>query len=160
MATEPILDFDSVDLSEVIVSKEGVLEHLKQRGTFEMLDGILHRSEEDNLIVGFKEIRKEDWWAKDHIPGRPLFPGALMVEGGAQLCTFDFLMRKTDRPKDQFIGFGGMNNTRFRAAVEPDCRLIMAGRVERIRSRMFIYYCQGFVDRTLAFETEIQGVVV
>ena len=30
----------------------------------------------------------------------------------------------------------------------------------RIRSRMFHYYCQGFVERTLAFETEIMGVIV
>lgn len=159
MATEPILDFDSVPLGEVIAGKAEVLEVLKQRGTFEMLDGILHRDEEQNLIVGFKEIRADDWWAADHIPGRPLFPGALMIEGGAQLCTFDFLRRLPDRV-GQFVGFGGLNNTRFRAAVEPDCRLILAGRVDRIRSRMFHYYCQGFVDRTLAFETEIMGVVV
>ena len=159
MPTEPILDFESVDLSEVIVPKSDVLGMLKQRGTFEMLDGILYQDEEANLIVGFKEIRKDDWWASDHIPGRPLFPGALMIEGGAQLCTYDYLVRRPDRV-GQFVGFGGLNNTRFRAAVEPDCRLVLAGRVDRIRSRMFHYYCQGFVERTLAFETEIIGVVI
>jgi 3-hydroxyacyl-[acyl-carrier-protein] dehydratase len=159
MASEPILNFDGLDLSKDLFTKSDTLEVLKQRGTFEMLDGVLHRDEEANLIVGYKEIRKTDWWASDHIPGRPLFPGALMVEGAAQLCTFDFLQRKPEM-KDTFIGFGGLDGTRFRSAVEPDCRLIIAGRVERIRSRMFIYYTQGYVDRKLAFETIIRGVVV
>lgn len=159
MASRPILDFDALDLSEVVAGKEQVLEVLKQRGTFEMLDGILHLDEESNLIVGYKDVRADDWWAADHIPGRPLFPGALMVEGAAQLCTFDFLKRRPEMV-GQFVGFGGMNNTRFRTAVEPDCRLLLAGRVDRIRSRMFHYYAQGFVDRTLAFETEIMGVIV
>ncbi len=159
MAREPILDFDAIDLTKTVVEKAGILEVLKQRGTFEMVDGILHLDTEGNLIVGYKEIRADDWWASDHIPERPLFPGALMIEGAAQLCTFDFLQRRPEMV-GQFVGFGGLNETRFRAAVEPECRLIMAGRVDRIRSRMFHYYAQGFVDRTLAFETQIMGVII
>ena len=159
MATQPIVDFDAVDLSREIAGKAELHRVLKQRGTFEMLDGLLHLDLEANLIVGYKEVRKDDWWAADHIPGRPLFPGAMMVEGAAQLCTYDFFQRKPERVGD-FVGFGGLNNTRFRAAVEPDCRLVLAGRVDRIRSRMFHYYAQGFVDRTLAFETEIVGVIL
>ena len=159
MASEPILDFDSVNLTEDIFTKAEVLKVLKQRGTFEMLDGVLHMDAESNLIVGYKEIRSTDWWASDHIPGRPIFPGALMVEGAAQLCTFDFLQRQPEMV-GTFIGFGGLDETRFRASVEPDCRLIMAGKVLRIRSRMFIYYTQGFVEGQLAFETQIRGVVL
>lgn len=159
MASPPILDFDALDLGRDRFTKAQVLEVLQQRGTFEMVDGVLHLEVEDNLVVGYKEIRSTDWWASDHIPGRPLFPGAMMVEAAAQLCTFDFLQRKPEMV-DQFIGFGGLDGTRFRAAVEPDCRLVIAGRVDRIRSRMFVYYAQGFVERELAFETHIRGVVV
>jgi len=159
MASAPILDFDSVNLTEDLFSKADVLKVLKQRGTFEMLDGVLHMDAESNLIVGYKEIRGTDWWASDHIPGRPIFPGALMVEGAAQLCTFDFLQRQPEMV-GTFIGFGGLDETRFRSSVEPDCRLIMAGKVLRIRSRMFIYYTQGFVEGKLAFETQIRGVVL
>ncbi len=159
MASEPIIDFDSVNLTEDLFTKADILAVLKQRGTFEMLDGILHMDFESNLIIGYKEIQSTDWWVPDHIPGRPLFPGALMVEGAAQLCNFDYLKRQPDRA-DLFFGFGGLDNTRFRSAVEPDCRLIIAAKVERIRSRMFIYYTQGFVGQQLAFETQIRGVVV
>ncbi len=158
MASEPLIDFENLDLSKTVVTKEGVLAVLQQRGRFEMVDGLLHFDPAGDLVVGYKEILADDWWTTDHIPGRPLFPGVLMIEAAAQICTFDF-MHRTDN-KDIFVGFGGVNNTRFRATVEPGCRLLIAGKLQRIRSRMFTYAAQGFVDRKMVFESEVLGVVV
>jgi hypothetical protein len=49
----------------------------------------------------------------------------------------------------------------------PDCRLVIAGRVQRVRSGMFVYDAKGYVwkganggDRQLAFEAVIKGVIV
>ena len=159
MPTAPLIDFDRIDLSAPIVSMDEVRKVCKQRGEMEMLDGILHFDLESDFAVGFKEVRSDDWWAPVHIPGRPIFPGTLMIEGAAQLATFHFIHRRPDL-EGVFVGFGGVNNTRFRAAVEPDCRLILAARCDRMRSRMFTYKTQGFVDRTLVFESEVMGVVV
>jgi 3-hydroxyacyl-[acyl-carrier-protein] dehydratase len=158
MASAFLIDFDQLDLSRTVVSKEQVLKVLKQRGTFEMVDGLLHFDVSSDIVVGFKEIVAGDWWTGDHIPGRPLFPGVLMIEAAAQICTYDFMARSED--KDVFVGFGGLNNTRFRRTVEPGCRLVMAGKLMRSRSRMFTYQAQGFVDQQLVFEAEIMGVVV
>ena len=159
MPSEPLIDFDTIDLSQEAVSMDAVREVCKQRGQFEMLDGIVHFDLERDLVVGYKDIRSDDWWAQYHIPGRPIFPGALMIEGSAQLCTFHFIHRRPELA-GAFVGFGGVDKTRFRATVEPDCRLILAGRCARIRSRMFTYQAQGYVDRKLVFESEIMGVVV
>ena len=158
MAAEPLIDFDQLDLSKTVVTKAQALEVLKQRGTFEMVDGLLHFEPGSDLVVGYKDIKSDDWWATDHIPGRPLFPGVLMIEAAAQICTFDFMHR--DVSKDVFVGFGGLNGARFRRTVEPDCRMIFAGALKRCRSNMFTYNTQGFVDRKLVFEAEIMGVVV
>jgi 3-hydroxyacyl-[acyl-carrier-protein] dehydratase len=124
-----------------------------------MLDGLLHFDLESNLVVGFKDIHADDWWAGGHVPGRPIFPGVLQCEGAAQVCTFDFMHRRPDL-EGAFVGFAGMNKTRFRGIVEPPCRMIWAGAVGNIRTTMFTYQAQGFVDRKLVFETEIMGVVV
>ena len=85
MLPEPLADLDSLDLSRVIVSHQGVYGLLKQRGTFAVIDGILHHDIEDRLIIGFKDIRKGQPWGDDHIPGRPIFPGTLMVEDASVL---------------------------------------------------------------------------
>lgn len=159
MASQPFIDFERVDLSRVIVSAEETFGLLRQRGRFAMLDGIAHRDVEANLIVGFKDIRRDAWWGADHIPERPLFPGVLMIETAAQLCSFDYLLRH-EGPDKPFIGFGGVDKTRFRGTVEPDARMWFAGRMTRVRSGTFFYDAQGFVGRSLVFETQVMGVAL
>lgn len=159
MPTTPLIDLETLDLSRVVAGRDELQRVLKQRGRFFMLDGVLHVASSGELIVGYKDIRADDWWASDHIPGRPIFPGALMIESAAQLCSYAF---STHVPgmENAFIGFGGLDGTRFRGVVTPPARMIFVGRLKRQRSRMFTYAAQGFVDRELVFETEVMGVVV
>lgn len=156
--TDPLLDFDRVDLSRVIADKAAILSRLQQRGTFEQLDGVLHCDHAANLVVGFKNILPSDWWVPDHIPGRPYFPGALMIEGSAQLCSYDFMIRNPTFTG--FLGFGGVDSARFRLPVAPPCRLIYAARPVRMRSNLFIYSTQAFVDRALVYESQIMGITL
>ncbi len=159
MPATPLIDFETLDLSRVIAGRDELRRVLKQRGTFELLDGILHVAPEGKLIVGYKDIRADDWWSNDHIPGRPIFPGALMIEAAAQLCSYAF---STHAPgmENAFIGFGGLDGTRFRGVVSPPSRMVFVGRLKRFRTRMFTYETQGFVERGLVFESEVIGVVV
>jgi 3-hydroxyacyl-[acyl-carrier-protein] dehydratase len=160
MPTTPLIDFEALDLTQTVGTPEDLKKYLKQRGTFELLDGVLHQGPEDELTVGFKDIRADDWWCADHIPGRPLFPGALMIETAAQLASYDYLRYRGDLSEDQFVGFGGLDKTRFRAAVTPGCRMIFAAQLLRSRRSMFVYECQAFVDQKIVFECEVMGVVV
>ncbi len=158
MPQAPLIDLDSIDLSRSVIELDRIQEVLKQRGTFVMIEGVLHLDLEAEIIVGYKDIRSDDWWTQDHIPGRPIFPGAMMVEAAAQLCTFDFHQREPNN-EGSFIGFTGIDKTRFRAAVEPDCRMIFVGKKNRCRRTMFNYKTQGFVEGRMVFESEISGMV-
>ena len=159
MPAEPLLDLEKTDLTHLVATREDIQKQIKQRGRFALLDGILDFGRESNVIVGFKEIRADDWWASDHIPGRPIFPGALMVEAAAQLATYDYLVRNP--PKEElFLGFGGLDSVRFRGLVEPGVRMLFAAKAVRVRTRMFTYTAQGFVGGNLVFEGEIMGLIV
>jgi len=158
MAAAPLLDLSTIDLEQRIFGPEELRASLAQRGTFEMLNGIIHRDVEAGLIVGYKVIRADDWWAADHIPGRPLFPGVLMIEAAAQLCSFDFDQRNP--MGDAFVGFAGVGKTRFRGTVEPEGSLYFVGKLERLRSSMFTYAAQGFYAGKLVLETEVTGTVI
>ncbi|HVS17419.1 MAG TPA: 3-hydroxyacyl-ACP dehydratase FabZ family protein [Planctomycetota bacterium] len=159
MPTAAPLDLTGLDLDHVVIPRAEVYRTLAHRGRFMLVDGVLHFDPEHELIVGFKEIRADDWWAVDHIPGRPLFPGVLMVEAAAQLSSFDFMRRRPERDHS-FLGFGGLESTRFRGTVEPPSRLLLAARSVRVRSNMFTYEAQGFVGEKLVFQTQILGVVI
>lgn len=159
MPAEPLLDLQKSDLSLVIATREDIQKQIKQRGRFALLDGILDHGKDSQVIVGFKDIRADDWWATDHIPGRPIFPGALMVEAAAQLSTYDYLVRNPPK-EDIFLGFGGLDAVRFRGLVEPGVRMLFVAKALRVRARMFTYAAQGFVGGNLVFEAEIMGLIV
>ena len=159
MPTVSPIDLAGLDLSSTVITAKQIYGVLRQSGRFALIDGILHLDASGDLIVGYKDIRADDWWAADHIPGRPLFPGVLMIEAAAQMCSYDFMHRLTEAERP-FIGFGGVDGTRFRGTVEPPSRLILAARARRLRKTMFSYEAQGFVDDKLVFQTEILGVVV
>ena len=159
MPTEPLIDFAALDLSQTVVTREGLRELIQQRHEFEMLDGLLHEAPDTPLLIAYKDIRSDEWWARGHIPGSPLFPAALMVEAAAQLSSYDYL-RHRHSGEQIFAGFGGIDRARFRGTVQPECRLLIAAQVKRARSKMFTYSTQGFVDERLVFEADIMGVVV
>jgi 3-hydroxyacyl-[acyl-carrier-protein] dehydratase len=158
----PLADLSQLDLSRTVYTVADMQTVLRQRGTFSLIDGILHLApERDDVVVGFREVRTNEWWAKDHIPGRPIFPGVLMVEASAQLGSFDFFKRHPEIPLS-FIAFTGIDATRFRATVEPPCRMLFVGRAQRSRVHggkvMFSYQFQGLVDGKIVYEAEVSGM--
>jgi 3-hydroxyacyl-[acyl-carrier-protein] dehydratase len=159
MPTAPLLDFEKLDLTRTVATQAEILTKIKQRGRFALLDGVLHYGVAEPLIVGFKDIRGDDWWAADHIPGRPIFPGALMIEAAAQLASYDFMCRTAPSP-ETFVGFGGLESVRFRGMVVPGQRLIFACAPIRVRPRLFTYAMQGFVERELVFEGQVIGIIL
>lgn len=158
MPAAPLLDLAQLDLSQTVATRDEIYRLLKQSGRFALLDGIAHVDREAGTAIGWKDIRADDWWASDHIPGRPLFPGALMIEASAQLASWDYITRTQDFTS--FLGFAGLNDTRFRGIVEPGVRMHFLSQSVRIRTRMFVYRVQGLVGSDLVFETEVVGTVL
>ena len=155
MPPQYLFDLSAIDLSKVILDAAGVREYIPQRGDMQQLDGIIWADPSKGQVLGFKDVRADEFWVPGHIPGRPLLPGVLMIEAGAQLASF--YTRKYVGWKG-FIGFGGVDEVKFRAQVEPGKRMLILGqklwdRHHRIGSKI-----QGLVDGQLAFEAMIVGV--
>jgi 3-hydroxyacyl-[acyl-carrier-protein] dehydratase len=151
----PLLyDISGIDLEQVLFDQEGVREANPQRGSMEQLNGIVWAKPEEGKIIGFKDVRHDEFWVPFHIPGRPLFPGVLMIEAGAQLASF--YTRKYIGWKG-FIGFGGCEEVRFRQMVEPGCRMYLLGLKTWERHRRICCRIQGLVKGNLAFEASIIG---
>ncbi|MFT5290808.1 MAG: 3-hydroxymyristoyl/3-hydroxydecanoyl-(acyl carrier protein) dehydratase [Planctomycetota bacterium] len=165
MAVQPILDLNSLDRKTVLHDREALYALLPQRGTFSLVDGVLHMDMENNIIVGYRDVLHDEWWCQDHIPGNPIFPGAMMVEASAQLGTFHFYHCEPGQI-GAFIGFTGIDKTRFRGTVSPGCRLYFIAKAHRMRKNLFTYIVQGVVERNgvlednIVFQTEVTGMVL
>lgn len=155
MAPSFLYDISSLDLNKVIVPLEEIRKIIPQRFEMEMLSGIIY--DDGTTIIGFKDVTTEDFWARGHIPGRPLMPGVLMIECAAQLCAF-YTMRA--QPEMGFVGFAKCDNVRFRGVVVPPTRLYMIAQMVEMTRRRAIANCQGIWNGSLVFEATITGMSV
>ncbi|MCD6415860.1 MAG: beta-hydroxyacyl-ACP dehydratase [Planctomycetes bacterium] len=155
MPPKPFVDLDSIDLTNLVAGPEEIRRHNPQRYEMEHLDGVAHLDMDAGLVVGFKDVRDDEFWVRGHIPGRPLLPGVLMCEAAAQLCSYYF-NKAVDT--DKFLGFGGMEEVKFRRPVAPGDRFIIVARVKELRPRRAVLECQGFVDGRMVFEGTIIGM--
>ncbi|OHB66970.1 MAG: hypothetical protein A2Y76_08400 [Planctomycetes bacterium RBG_13_60_9] len=157
----PALLFDLTEINlngEPVFDKEAVCRANPQRFEMQQLDGILWYNKDKACILGYKDVGDSEFWVRGHIPGRPLMPGVIQIEAAAQLLSF-FVKRIYEEPG--FVGFGGIDRAKFRAPVEPGCRLYLLGHVvEARRGRKYVCDVQGVVSETLAFEATISGMRV
>ena len=157
MPPTPIVDVATLDFAKVAVDLEGIRKLNPQRYEMEQLTAILSIDTTEHLIVGYKDISSTEFWVRGHIPGRPLMPGVMMCEAVAQLASIYY---RSYFKNDMFVGFGGMEDVRFRGTVEPGDRLVLAGRGESIRRRRCVFRTQGFVGARMVFHAGIIGIPV
>ena len=155
MPPQFLFDISGIDLSRVLFDQEQIRQANPQRGDMEMLNGVVYAAPDAGRIIGYKDVREDEFWVAGHIPGRPLLPGVLMIEAAAQLASF--YTRLYDGWKG-FIGFGGVDDCKFRQQVTPGCRMFLIGQKQWERHRRIHCRIQGVVNGQLAFETGITGV--
>ena len=155
MPPQMLFDISSLDLTRLVFDQEAIRSANPQRGDMEQLHGIVHVDSEKSEIVGFKDVRADEFWVAGHIPGRPLFPGVLMIECAAQLASF--YTRKFVGWKG-FIGFGGVEECKFRQQVTPGQRLYILCKQTAERHHRITCKTQGVVNGNLVFEAGIVGV--
>ena len=158
MPPELILDPTQLDMSRVLAGREELRKANPQRFEMEQIDGILLLDPEEHIIVGFKDVGHDEFWVRGHMPDFPLMPGVLMCEAAAQLVSY--YITSIGMKSGDFIGFGGMENVRFRGMVKPGDRLILAGKGIKVHRRQTIFNVQGFVGKGLVFHADIIGMMI
>jgi 3-hydroxyacyl-[acyl-carrier-protein] dehydratase len=155
----PVLLFDLTGIgldSKPLFDREAICKINPQRFEMQQLDGILWYDKEKATILGFKDVTKDEFWVRGHIPGRPLMPGVIQIEAAAQLLSF--FVRELYKGEG-FVAFGSIERAKFRAPVEPGSRLYLLGHITEVRrGRKYVCDVQGVVAGTLTFEATISGM--
>jgi 3-hydroxyacyl-[acyl-carrier-protein] dehydratase len=154
MPPQLLFDLSGIDLSHVVYSQDSIRENNPQRGAMEHLNSIVYVNGELGRIIGCKEVGTDEFWVDGHIPGRPLLPGVIMIEAGAQLASF---YTKKVMGWTGFIGFGGVEDCKFRQQVVPGDRMYILGQKIWERHRRVGCKVQGIVNGSMAFEATIVG---
>ena len=155
MAPSLIFNLSDVDPDANVHGTEEIEAVNPHRGNMRLLDRIAHVSDDARQYVAVKEVGHDEFWVDGHIPGRPIFPGVLMIEAAAQLSSFMFLRKMK---QGGFMGFAGVDDVRFRGQVTCGDRLLILGEEINFRPRRAICQCQAVVNGNLVFEARIKGM--
>ena len=155
-----LFDLSKIDLNAPpVFDKEAVCRVNPQSFEMQQLDGILWYDKQERQILGYKDVTDREFWIRGHIPGRPLMPGVIMIEAGAQLSSF--FVKQVFEEKG-FIGFAGIEEAKFRSTIEPGQRLYLLGQITKYKSRKrgthVTTRVQGVVGDTMVFEATVAGM--
>jgi 3-hydroxyacyl-[acyl-carrier-protein] dehydratase len=157
MAPQLLFDIADIDLDHVLYDAAAIESVNPHRGAMRMIDAIVMERGDPTQIIAYKDVRDDEFWVPGHIPGRPVFPGVLMIEASAQLSSFVCLRKlKAER----FMGFVGVDAVKFRGQVKPGDRLVILCQEIELRPRRSVSLVQGLVRGSLVFEGKITGMPI
>ncbi len=152
-----ILDFSEYDLDNVIADIEAIRRFNTQRFEMEQLTAICFEDPERNIVVGYKDLAPDEFWAKGHMPGMPLMPGVIMCEAAAQLASYH---SKRQKLMEGLVGFGGLEKVRFRGIVRPGDRFVIVTRLLKLRRAIMTCKFECFVDQNLVCDGVLKGIAL
>lgn len=152
-----IIDLDGIDLSSRKISRKEIELQNPHRGQMALLDWIVWHSPDYKLGIGLKHVRHDEFWVPGHFPGKPMMPGVLQIETGAQVASFLYNVRF---PVPKIAAFIHLTDASFRAAVEPGDDLYVLCRETKFGPRRFGTKMQGLVNGKVAFEATITGMAL
>lgn len=154
-----LFDISSLDPTKVVADLEEIRKYNPQRFEMEQLTAVVYIDPVRVLCVGYKDLTDKEFWVRGHMPGMPLMPGVVMLECVAQLCSYFVL--KYDMLGCEIVGFGGLENVKFRDPVFPGSRFwVICEKTRLRRGAMVTCQFQGIVNNEIVLEGELKGVAI
>lgn len=158
-ARELILDPATLDYQNVIADAAEIRKYNPQRFEMEQLTAIVYEDSVRHICAGYKDVSLDEFWVRGHMPNMPLMPGVMMLEAAAQMCSY--FSQKYDLLGADMVGFGGLEDVRFRDPVIPGDRLVLMCEMTKLRrGRIVVTKFQGFVRNSLAVEGILKGIPI
>ncbi len=150
-AATPSTVLESMDI-------DAILTCLPHRYPFLMIDRIIE-IDSDNSAIGIKNVSVNEPIFQGHFPGKPIFPGVLIIEGMAQTAgAIAIAADKTGGP--HVVYMVTVDKCKFRKPARPGDVIEYHIRKIRRRSAMGWYEARAMVGDTLIAEAEVGAMVM
>ena len=154
-----LIDLSKVDMNHIVADIDEIRRQNPQRFEMEQLTAIVYADTEEMACVGYQDVSPEAFWCRGHMPGFPLMPGVMICEAAAQVASF--FSHKLTIVEGGFIGFGGMDEVKFRGVVRPGDRLVVVDKLLKYRKNMMMIFAfEALVNGDVVAEGMIKGVRV
>lgn len=105
----------------MMLDRDEVMKVLPHRGAMLMIDGI-EELDYGRKVVGYRDVRDDEFWCDGHFPARPIFPGVLIIEMMAQLSAF--LFAEKDETAGRIAYIAKVEEVKFLKNIFPGSRIV------------------------------------
>ena len=154
-----LYDLSKIDFHNIVADIDAIRRVNPQRYEMEQLTAVVFEDTEEMVCIGYKDISTEEFWIRGHMPKMPLMPGVVMLEAAAQISAY--FAQKYDCLGAQMLGFGGLEEVRFRDPVIPGDRLVLISKMLKARrGRMIVCQFQGVVGERIVVDGILKGIPI
>jgi len=150
------MDVQTSNLSTILDAKK-VAEILPHRYPFLLVDRIVHLDLEENIIIGQKNVTRNEEFFNGHFPGVPIMPGVLILEALAQAGGI-LVHQKLQTAKIAVLL--SVNNAKFRRPVVPGDILYLHITGQHLSSKGGKVAAKAIVNEQVVVEAEIGFALV
>jgi 3-hydroxyacyl-[acyl-carrier-protein] dehydratase len=159
MPPKAIVDLATLDLEKTELTPAQIYgPMLPHAHELALLSGVHLVDKERGFTIGWKDVRQGEFWCRGHFPTRPILPGVLIVEAAAQLSLVHWRLTVGKDAKGALL-FGGIEDCKFRDAVEPGSKLVLVAQAVDLKVRRSRFKTQGFVDGKVIYEGDVIGIL-
>jgi 3-hydroxyacyl-[acyl-carrier-protein] dehydratase len=152
-----LFDLSQINLASPRYSRSDIERLNPHRGEMVLIDSVIWTTDDYKQGVAVKHVKDTEFWVPGHFPGKPMMPGVLMIEAGAQLACFLYNIR---RPEPKLVAFLRIEEASFRNPVHPGDDLYLLCSEVKFGTRRFVSDVQGVVGDKVAFDTRISGMQI
>lgn len=135
-----------------------IMRTLPHRYPFLLVDRIIG-IKGDEFAIGIKNVTINEPQFQGHFPGRPVFPGVLLIEAMAQTAGVIGMRAAGASTRPRVVYFMTIDKAKFRKPVTPGDRVEFHMTKTAQRRNMMWYSGRAFVDGTLVCEAEISAML-
>ena len=143
-----------------VVEIQKILPH---RYPFLLVDKITELNENESL-VGYKNVTIGEQIFQGHFPGHPIYPGVMILEGMAQAGGILAFKSMSDLNKEEVankvVYFMSIDKAKFRSPVRPGDRLEYRISVIKHKGNIWVLDGKAYVDGQLTSEAELKAMIV
>lgn len=152
-----LLDLSGIDLKARTKPRSEIETRNPHRGVMSLLDWVVWQAPDHTSAVAVHHVRSDEFWVPGHFPAKPIMPGVLQVEAGAQLACYQWLVRN-DGPF--LVAFLRIEDCSFRSMVEPGDDLYVLCKDVKFGRRRFIADVQGVANGRVTFDARVSGMPI